>query len=298
MLKRFLKIVKFITNHPLSRRHKVKALYKFMIWQVSQAISERMVTVSFIGKTKLWAKKGMEAATANIYTGLHEFNEMAFLLHFLRPSDVFVDVGANIGAYTVLASGVNGAHSISIEPVPQTYELLSKNISLNNIGALVQTYNIGVGSSEKILRFTVNKDSVNHVVLEEEQWGDDTIKVQVRSLDSLLMNCRLPALIKIDVEGFEQEVINGAKLLLQQPALKAVIIELIGAGKKYGFDETEIHNKMMTYGFNCYNYDPFTRKLSPSERNMHLNTMYVRDLDFVTGRVVKAKPVKIFSEKI
>jgi hypothetical protein len=52
----------------------------------------------------MWATSGMTGATGNLYVGLHEFEEMAFLLHFLRPGDLFADVGANVGSYTILAA--------------------------------------------------------------------------------------------------------------------------------------------------------------------------------------------------
>ena len=73
----------------------------------------------------------MTGATGNIYAGLHEFNDMAFCLHLLRSGDLFVDVGANIGSYTVLASKVAGANSITLEPVPQTFERLKRNVNIN-----------------------------------------------------------------------------------------------------------------------------------------------------------------------
>ncbi len=59
----------------------------------------------------------MTGATGNIYAGLHEFDDMAFFLHLLRPEDMFADVGSNIGSYTILASGVVGAKSVAFEPV-------------------------------------------------------------------------------------------------------------------------------------------------------------------------------------
>jgi hypothetical protein len=68
----------------------------------------------------------MACATGNIYTGLHEFEDMSFLLHFLRPADLFIDIGANVGAYTIFASGIVAATSISIEPISQIFEILKK----------------------------------------------------------------------------------------------------------------------------------------------------------------------------
>ena len=72
----------------------------------------------------------MTGATGNIYAGLHEFADMAFTLHFLRPDDLFMDVGANVGSYTLLASGVCKARTISFEPYPETMAALRRNIDL------------------------------------------------------------------------------------------------------------------------------------------------------------------------
>ena len=57
----------------------------------------------------------MYGATGNIYCGLHDFEEMSFLMHFLRAGDVFADVGVNVGAYSMLAASV-GARAIAFEP--------------------------------------------------------------------------------------------------------------------------------------------------------------------------------------
>ena len=108
-MKKLLQIINFINCHPLSRRHKIKAYLRFLYWQISQFIYPHETTYPFVGDTKLLVKKGLAGATGNIYTGLHEFYDMGFLLHFLRKDDLFFDVGANVGSYTVLASGYSNA---------------------------------------------------------------------------------------------------------------------------------------------------------------------------------------------
>src|SRR5450432_2639822 len=95
------KIFNFIDQHPLARRHKFKAMYRFFFWQLSQLFYPHEVIIPFVGSTKLIVKKGLTGATGNIYTGLEEFSDMGFLLHFLRKTDLFADIGANIGSYTV-----------------------------------------------------------------------------------------------------------------------------------------------------------------------------------------------------
>src|SRR5436305_696190 len=95
-------ILKFITNHPLNRNHKFRAIMRFIKWQLNTRLNPYPIIYTFTAKSLLIVKKGMSGATGNLYCGLHEFNDMGFLLHFLRREDLFVDIGANIGSYTVL----------------------------------------------------------------------------------------------------------------------------------------------------------------------------------------------------
>ena len=75
----------------------------------------------------------MKGAAHYITPRLCEFEEMAFVMHFLRPGELFVDVGANVGAFTVLAAGVAGAAVRAFEPNPGTFEMLERNVRLNGL---------------------------------------------------------------------------------------------------------------------------------------------------------------------
>ena len=295
-LKRLRSILSFIANHPLAGRHKFKAYTKFIGWQIKQFLFPGERTVPFVGKTCLSVKKGMAGATGNIYTGLHEFNDMGFLLHFLRPSDHFADVGANIGSYTILASGNIGATSISFEPVPETFMQLQKNIRLNGIEKKVIAFNSGLGSVEGKLHFTSGHDTVNHVVTDPAQYNGQIIEVDIITLDKILAQYAIPSLIKIDVEGFETEVMKGMNTILEDRHLKAIIIELNGSGGRYGYNEDDIHKLLLQHEFIATVYDPFSRKLTNLSEHGSLNTIYIRDIDFVTSRLESAPEVNVFSE--
>ena len=67
--------------------------------QIGSRLVPGPVLVPFVDSCSLFAQAGMTGITQNIYVGLAEFREMAFLLHVLRPDDLFVDVGANIGTW-------------------------------------------------------------------------------------------------------------------------------------------------------------------------------------------------------
>lgn len=239
-------------------------------------------------------RKGLTGATGNYYTGLLEFSEMAFLLHFLQENDLFADVGANVGVYTLLASGYRGATTMAFEPVPSTFEWLQHNIALNRMEEKVFAYNMGVGSSAGVLHFSTAHDTVNHVVMEEN--ADITIKVSVNTLAYFFKLHGVPLLMKVDVEGFETEVIKGLGQFVQDGRLKAMIIELNGSGGRYGYDDAAIHQFLLQAGFSPYVYEPFARQLQQViEKGPH-NTIYIRDFAFVAERIRTALPVKVFGE--
>jgi FkbM family methyltransferase len=284
-----LQTLKFIYNHPYNAGNRFAGILRFVRWQIKSRLTNQPTQYQFTQNAKIYAWKGLAGVTGNIYCGLMEYEDMGFLLHFLRPNDKFFDIGANIGSYTLLASAEVGAHSTCFEPVPSTYQSLINNIALNNIEHITQPHNIGLGKENGNIKFTQGLDTVNHVATEGEM---NTIDVPVKKLDDITIG-NMPLLIKIDVEGFETEVLNGAENTLQDPQLKAIIIELNGSGSRYGFDEMQIHQKLVHHGFKTYTYNPKQKELvALPSFGMH-NTIYIRDVPFVMERLQSANRVKV-----
>jgi hypothetical protein len=136
-----------------------------------------------------------------------------------------------------------------------------------------------MGAAAGELVFSADRDTVNHVLAEKEVCAA-SVKVPVRSLDDVL-DGRVPALIKIDVEGFETEIIQGATKTLTNRHLIAVIMELNGSGTRYGYDENELHRRMLDFGFQTYRYDPERRSCHSMnmQRMFSGNTLYARSMD-------------------
>lgn len=286
----------FIHQHPLAKHHLIPTYIKWIIWQIKSRLILGFIKVRFLDETYFFAKRRLTGITGNIYTGLHEFEEMGFLLHFLRPEDEFFDIGANVGSYTLLASSVCKSKSIAFEPHPSTFEILKRNVELNKINHLVRLENKGVGKENKVLKFSSNEDTTNHIIAKDEE-SNQSIDVPIVPLNDYFPINR-PTLIKIDVEGFETEVLSGASNILNDPNLKAIIIELIGVGQRYGYDENKIHEKLLSLSFKPYRYHPIERKIKSSGKFEVPNIIYLRDLDFVEKRVKTAKSFKIFNQEI
>jgi FkbM family methyltransferase len=297
-LLRFYRMLRFITEHPLNRKRKVASMLRLVSWQLGSRIASGPVTINFVNDAKLLVRPGMTGATGNIYTGLHEFEDMAFVLHVLRTSDLFVDVGANVGSYTILASAALGAKTIAFEPIPTTYGHLVDNIDLNGVHDLVIAHNIGVGAERGELIFTSSLDTVNHVLGAAESDIAST-KIAVNTLDETLGESR-PTVIKIDVEGFETRVIDGAGKALSRDTLLAVVMELNGSGERYGFDESTLHARMLGYAFRPFTYSPFTRQLLSLEgkKSTSGNTLYIKNLERVQERLVSAQPFTVLGHTI
>ncbi len=85
----------------MGKRHIYKSFFRFIIWQIQSSLYPNKFFIKpFIKPVKFYARKRLTGITGNIYTGLHEFYDMTFLLHFLQSGDVFYDKGANEGSYT------------------------------------------------------------------------------------------------------------------------------------------------------------------------------------------------------
>lgn len=290
------KILNFILKHPISSKSKCSSIMRFFWWQIRCIFTNEKYYHKFTEHSLIIVSKGMTGATGNLYCGLHEYREMLFLLHFLRKEDLFVDVGANVGSFTILASAEIGAKSISIEPVYDTFNQLSENIQLNSISKNTLLKNIGLSSVKGKLTFSNDVNStVNRVV----DFNDNiqSIFVEVDTLDSIVNNQKVN-LLKIDVEGFEYQVLKGASEVLRSDSLKAIIIELNGSGLHYGITDNQINDYLISFGFNAYSYNPFNRNINLTNLGENENLIYLRDIDFVQHRLKNAIKFKILNLEI
>jgi FkbM family methyltransferase len=275
MIINLIKLIMFVWKHPSNQSAKFSAVLRVFRWQIASRLMPSLIALPYYNRTYLFAKRGMTSATSAWYCGLYEFEEMSFLSDHLKYGDLFVDIGANIGSYSILAAS-KGAQVIAIEPIPSTFEILKKNILLNNFNDSVDIFNIAISDKKEELNFSNNLDALNHVLVKDER-SSDVISISAVRLGQIL-NGRIPKFIKIDVEGFETKVIKGAEQIFAHKDLQCIIIELIGGGKNYRFNEDELHQKLLNYGFSTYSYIPRIKKLVSLDmkKNYNKNTLYLR----------------------
>lgn len=279
------RIMRFLNQHPLTRGTPLRSALRVARWQVHCRLQDE-VEFDWIDGAKLAVRRGMTGATGNIYAGLHEFGDMAFLLHLLRPGDLFVDVGANIGSYSVLAGKVCGAHVIAVDPDPESQKALHRNLRLNGLEAKVRVEGVAAGAEAGTVRFTVGLDTVNMVLTDSVTQGGR--EVPQRRLDDIVGD-RSPTLIKLDVEGYEAQALQGAERVLQDAKLLAIETEL---------DDARVKGMLEGAGFERVYYEPFGRTFCSEARSMAANSLYIRDRQACLARCATAAKRSILGREI
>lgn len=287
MIWKLFAALRWAANHPMRRGSKWNAVCSFTKAQIGARLVPGDICVPLANDTRLLVPPQMKGSVHFIWPGFYDFEEMSFVLHFLRPEDLFIDAGANIGVFTVLASGTVGARTIAFEPAPFAYQFLARNILLNNLSTLVSARNVALGKQDGKIRFTAGLGTENHVV----QYHDVVESVEIRSssLDLQLQGLE-PVVIKIDVEGFEHEVLAGGVNCLSKPSLRALIVERIGNAGKFGQDEASLHKNIRSRGFVPCTYAPLTRTLHPVPEESFGNIIYVRNTETANERLRQAPP--------
>lgn len=287
-----IRALREVTGHPLNQNRKLGAAIDYLRWNLGRRLMPCDVTIPLAGSASVTVTAEQNFGTLAYTCGLWDFEEMVFLTHLLRPEDLFLDIGANVGSYTVLASAAAGARSLAFEPVPATFAGLQRNIRLNAISNLATAMRLGIGDSEQTLSMTADRGGLNHVV--QGTWSGSTVEVQVRRLDDVLagQSCRL---VKLDTEGFEMNVLRGGPRSFADPNLLALIVELNGSGDRYGSPDAAVHAAIMEFGFEPFRYDPVHRTLSKlaGYNRDSLNTLYLRKVDTVAALVRDARPIRV-----
>ena len=130
----------------------------------------------------------------------------------LRPGDGMIDVGANIGVYTLAACRAVGPHGHvhAFEPMPRTAQMLIQSVAANRYGPRCTVLPIAVGASDQPVGFAVShvNPGSSHVTA-----GASDIQVPCRTLDSIDIRHRV-TFLKVDIEGYEPRFLDGARRTL------------------------------------------------------------------------------------
>jgi FkbM family methyltransferase len=166
-----------------------------------------------------------------IIDGIRETYHVNTLMREVKPGDVVIDIGANIGYYALLEASIvgNGGQVYAIEPVPSNAELLRKNIDLNGCSN-IELYQLAIGEARKTAPMYQTPQRnlgslLNPTGTPLESHITKVIDVEVMTLDDFLKDKPSPRIIRMDVEGYEYEIIRGMGHTLQTVVPLTILME-------------------------------------------------------------------------
>ena len=175
----------------------------------------------------------------HIISGHYEFKERELFEKLAKESKIIVDVGANIGKYSILAGKVNpNAKIFAIEPEKNNFIILNKNIGLNRLK--ISPLKIGLSEKSGVMKLYRGTRPENYGGYSLAHKSEFFEEVKVKTLDNLFKSIDL---IKIDTEGCEFEILKGAKKLLSNKAIKKIIVEI--SDEKYN----KVKELLESYGY-------------------------------------------------
>lgn len=178
--------------------------------------------------------------------------EIDLLKKNIQKNDVVLDIGANIGFYATILSDIVGENGVvhCFEPDTKNFEHLKKttanfkNIKINNKAVGPRT--------EKLKIYTSKNLNVDHRTYKPEEY-DKEIEIDAVSIDDHLSSNLKVNFIKMDIQGFEMQAIQGMQHILEKNKDVKIISEFWPYGlKKAGSSVTDYFNFLVTKGFNCY----------------------------------------------
>lgn len=237
-------------------RHGVQAvfLHKFHLWDYENVIRDNDFIIELKNKrTKLYVPY-CKTDCLQMTIARDEDYMSRKSLDYLRKKYIkdgwnILDIGGNIGKHTIYFALECKANSVyTFEPQDDIFKILEKNIGLNSMGSICTAYHCGLGSENGNAKiFAYDKDNIGGTQLAMDSSGG----IEVRRLDDFhFQNINF---IKIDVEGFEFDVIKGAKELLtsQSPIIYCEIYDdkyekVTALLKSYGY---EVKEKVTPYDY-------------------------------------------------
>ena len=160
----------------------------------------------------------------------------------LEAGRYFFDIGANVGAYSLIAAKINGKDSrvYAFEPCFSTYAQLCRNIMLNGCEDTVIPLNVVLSDRNGIGWFnylSLNTGESCHAFGEPLDYLGKEFKPACRqlllshTLDDYFKYLEVPALLKIDVDGIEFEILKGAEKMLSDERVRTILVEVVERSK-------------------------------------------------------------------
>jgi FkbM family methyltransferase len=249
-------VVRYVWAHPSNSGQRLRALLRAARYQARVRLLGRRTVARLGERSRLWVDPHRTAASMVLYANPPDRPEMLVWRRALRDGGLFLDVGANVGTYTIWAAE-QGAEVIALEPAADTFGLLEENIALN--GYRVTAVRAAAGDHCGSARFSTGLDAANSLA------ADGPAVTDLVTVDSLIGDRRVTGM-KVDVEGFEIDVLRGAARALADHRIGLIQIEWNQASTfAVGTDRRPVAELLAGHGYRLFRPDATGRLTSVAD---------------------------------
>ncbi len=231
-----------------------------------------------------------------IYCRGFEYHERLLTSRLLRPADIYVDVGANIGLYTLLAAdrvGVAGK-VFAFEPVTNTYARLVENIALNGLHH-VSPHRLAISDSRGFLTITTAGggfdawSSLGRPYMGKEETRETVATIRWDEFAAEHNLIGKVTMMKLDVEGWESRVLRGAEATLSRDDAPTLYVEFTEeAAANAGSSCKVLHKILISLGYETFLPSPGAKSLEPfrlQDNYPNVNVLAIKRRDWVEARL-------------
>ena len=282
-----------VLSHPYNRGRRFSAFFRFVSWQIRKRLFKRPAIIRVGATRQFKVVCDSPFSSTALYNVLPDWDEMNFLIRFLRPSDGFIDIGANVGFYTILASTVvTEGPILAFEANPRNVEVLRQQVELNHLPN-AEIFCTALGNSTGELSFHDSGRETGSVQ-EGSGAGAKLITVPCSRLDDCLDSRTLPPCVvaKMDVEGFETTVLEGARDAMKKGGVSVWLFELNDVAlREHGSSGEKLIEAFTAHGYSICYWDQDSRRIGRrgDERDHDReNYLACRDVEIIERRIISA----------
>lgn len=215
--------------------------------------------------------------------GSHEPFETQFFEENVKPGDVIVDIGANIGYYTLYFAKkvTDQGHIYAFEPDPINFGLLEKNIEINEYKNITAVNKAVSNKNEKIKLYICEENRGDHRTYDSQE-GREFVEINATHLDAYFLDFKKQInLIKMDIQGAEYKAIQGMANLLKRKQDVKLVIEFWPYGLALaGADAKDLFLLLQDIGFSIYEISEKSRSVHETTIDELLHTFTVENQKF------------------
>jgi len=255
-----------LVDAPYNKKRPLFALRRFIYWKLIRLLKLKNIKYPLWENRALFLNYDSLQSMWIMYNYILDWEEFNLIRNYVQPGDQLLDVGANVGAYSVWMSKFISAPGRlhSFEPDAANYQKLENNVAANKIESLINTNQCALSDLDGVLKFTTGLDRLNHIA---SMPGDNVVSVPSKKLDSYFNANGISRVtyMKIDVEGFEYTVLKGAHEILSGKRIEIIQLEINDAVQNAGITVDVLLKLLREYDYSLCQYDMKANQLIPVE---------------------------------